>query len=140
MLVNSIKERTHMKKAISLLFIFPLTLTLSIPAFARTAKKGNAASPKEHTYYGDISDSYSGAHPKTPGNLRQSTLESVKHGAKYVFVTRGRVLMIENQNFPELEKYAGEHVKVTGTKTSNHKGITVAKIVKVTRRRRKPKA
>jgi hypothetical protein len=140
MLVNSIKEHAHMKKVISLLFIFPLALTLSTPAFASSAKKGSSASPKQHTYYGDVSDSNCGVHHKMPGNPRQCTLECVKHGAKYVFVTRGRVLMVENQNDPELEQYAGEHVKVTGTKTSDHKGITVVKIVEVTRRRRKPKA
>ncbi|HVB29834.1 MAG TPA: hypothetical protein VNG91_08495 [Terriglobia bacterium] len=129
-----------MKRAINLLLIFPLALAISIPAFARSRKKGISASPKEHTYYGDISDSNCGAHHKMPANPRQCTLECIKHGAKYVFVTRGRALMVENQNDPKLEQYAGEHVKVTGTKTSDHKGITVAKIVKVIRRRRKPKA
>ena len=129
-----------MKKVISLLFIFPLALALLTPAFARPAKKGSSASPKERTYYGDISDSNCGAHHKMPGNPRQCTLGCIKHGAKYVFVTRGRVLLVENQNAPELEQYAGEHVKVTGMKTPDHKGITVAKIAKVIRRSRKPKA
>jgi len=129
-----------MKKLITLLFTFPLALTLSMPAFAKSMRKGNAPSPKEHTYYGDISDSNCGAHHKMPDNPRQCTLECIKHGAKYAFVTRGRVLTVENQNLPELEQYAGEHVKVTGTKSSDHKGIAVAKIVKVTRRIRKPKA
>jgi hypothetical protein len=140
MLVNSMKEHLHMKRAINLLLIFPLALAISIPAFARSAKKGSSASPKEHTYYGDISDSNCGAHHKMPGNPRQCTLGCIKHGAKYVFVTRGRVLVVENQNLPALEEFAGEHVKVVGMRTADHKGITVTKIVKVTPRKKKPKA
>lgn len=127
-----------MKKLIVLLFAFPLALSLSMPAFARTVSK-HAHHYKEHAYYGDISDSNCGAHHKMPNNPRQCTLACVKHGAKYVFVTRGKVLMIENQNMPELEKYAGEHVRIMGTRSAGNK-ITIANIRAAHRRKKKSKA
>lgn len=128
-----------MKKLIALLFTFPLALSLSTPAFARAATKRHYHY-KEHAYYGDISDSNCGAHHKMPGNPRQCTLECVKHGAKYVFVTRGKVLMITNQNMPELEKYAGEHVRILGTRTPDGKGITIASMRAARRRKKKAKS
>lgn len=127
-----------MKKLIAILFILPLAITLSMPAVARAAaKKGRHY--KEHAYYGDISDSNCGAHHHMPGNPRACTLACVKHGAKYVFVTRGKVLMIENQKLPELEKYAGEHVRIMGTRTAGGKGITIANIRGARRRASKKK-
>lgn len=127
-----------MKKLIALLFIFPLALSLSMPAFARAAGKRHYHY-KEHAYYGDISDSNSGTHYKMPGNPRQRTLERVKHGAKYVFVYRGKVFMITNQSMPELERYAGEHVRVMGTRTPDGKGITIVTIRAARRRKKKGK-
>lgn len=128
-----------MKRLIVLLFSIPLALSLSMPAFARTAGK-RVHHYKEHAYYGDISDSNCGAHHKMPNNPRQCTLACVKHGAKYVFVTRSKVLMIENQNMPELEKYAGEHVRIMGTRSDGGKGITIASIRAARRRKKKSKA
>jgi hypothetical protein len=128
-----------MKKLVAMLFTLPLALSLSMPAVARAAGK-QAHHYKERAYYGDISDSNCGAHHKMAGNARACTLGCVKHGAKYVFVTGGKVLMVENQKLPELEKYAGEHVKIMGTRTADGKGITIASIRAAVRRAKKSKA
>ena len=39
----------------------------------------------------------------------------IKAGEKYVFVTKGQVHKIQNQDFGDLEKHAGHTVKMTGT-------------------------
>lgn len=127
-----------MKKLIVLLSAIPLALLLSTPATARAAGKRHYHY-KEHAYYGDISASNSGTHQKMPSNPHQYTLECVKHGAKFVFVTRGKVLMITNQNMPELRKYAGEHVRIMGTRTPDGKGITITSMRAARRRKKKAK-
>jgi hypothetical protein len=128
-----------MKKLVAMLFVLPLALSLSIPAVARAAGK-QAHHYKERAYYGDISDSNCGAHHHAGANPRSCTLGCVKHGAKFVFVTDGKVLMIENQKSPELEKFAGEHVKIMGTRTEDGKGILIASIRAATHRAKKAKA
>ena len=128
-----------MKKLIAMLFVLPLALSLSAPVIAQAAGRG-ARHYKEHSYYGDISDSNCGAHHKMPNNPRQCTLACVRNGARYVFVWRGKVFMIANQKLPELEKFAGEHVKIMGTRTPNDKGITIASIRAARRRARKSKS
>ncbi len=101
-----------------------------LPANARAA----GASAARHVYYGNISDSMCGA-KHMMGNARQCTLSCVKGGAKYVFVTGGRVVKIANQNFASLPRFAGDHVKVIGTR---HGGsITISQIAPVASRRRK---
>lgn len=95
---------------------------------------------KEHAYYGDISDSYCGAHHKMPNNPRQCTLSCVRHGAKYVFVTRGKVLMIQNQKSPALEKFAGEHVRIMGTRSADGKSIAISAIRAAKRRAARKKS
>lgn len=127
-----------MKKLIALFFILPLALSLTMPGFARPAAK-HGRHYKEHVYYGDISDSNCGAHHKMPNNPRACTLACIKHGAKYVFVTRGKVLMIENQKMPELEKYAGEHVRIMGTRSESGKDIIIANIRAAHHREKKSK-
>jgi len=128
-----------MKKLVAMLFVFPLVLSLSVPAVARAAGR-SARHYKERSYYGDISDSNCGAHHKMPNNPRQCTLACIQHGAKYVFVTRGKVYMVENQKLPDLEKFAGEHVKIMGTRTPDGKGITIATIRAARRRAKKSKS
>lgn len=128
-----------MKKLVAILFTLPLALSLSMPSMARAAGK-QARHYKEHAYYGDVSDSNCGAHHHMPGNARACTLGCVKRGAKYVFVTRGKVLMIANQKLPELEKFAGEHVRIMGTRTADGEGITIASIRAARRRATKKKS
>lgn len=128
-----------MKKLVVLLFTLPLALTLSFPVFAQAAAK-HSRHYKEHAYYGDISDSNCGAHHHMPNNPRACTLACIKHGAKYVFVTRGKVLLIENQKLPELAKFAGEHVRIMGTRSTDGKSIEISAIRGAKRRVRKKKA
>jgi hypothetical protein len=128
-----------MKKLVALLFTLPLALTLSVPVFAQSAAK-HSHHYKEQAYYGDISDSNCGAHHKMSANARACTLGCVKHGAKFVFVTREKVLMIENQKQPELEKFAGDHVRIMGTRSPDGKAIEISSIRAAKRRAAKKKA
>ena len=52
----------------------------------------------------------------------------IKAGAKYVFVSKGKVREIRNQDFGDLEKHAGHNVKLTGDLGSDGKTITVTKV------------
>ena len=52
----------------------------------------------------------------------------VKAGEKYVFVSKGKVLAIQNQEFGDLEKHAGHSVKLTGTLGSDGKTVTVTRV------------
>lgn len=52
----------------------------------------------------------------------------IKAGEKYVFVSKGKVHEIQNQDFAELEKHAGHPVKLTGTLSSDGKSVTVSKV------------
>ena len=52
----------------------------------------------------------------------------VKAGEKYVFVSKGKVLAIQNQDFGDLEKQAGHTVKLTGTLASDGKTVTVTRV------------
>jgi hypothetical protein len=132
-----------MKRLIVILLNAALAFGLAIPVFGAapaaqpSAKRATAAS-KEHHYYGDISDSNCGAHHKMGLSPRECTLACVKHGAKYVLVSRGHILKIANQDNPGLEKYAGEHVRVTGKRS--HDTLTIASIAPVKRRIRAKKA
>ena len=72
------------------------------------------------TWTGQISDSMCGAHHKTMAehgkqlSARDCTEACVKNGGKYVFVSKGRVHKIENQDFAGLSEHAGHTVKLTG--------------------------
>jgi hypothetical protein len=52
----------------------------------------------------------------------------VRAGEKYVFVSKGKVLEIQNQDFADLETHAGHTVKLTGTLGSDGKAVTVSKV------------
>ena len=84
------------------------------------------------TMKGTISDSMCGAsHAKMtsshPGLTdRACALACVKNGAKYVFVSQGKVYDINNQNQADLAKGAGNPVTVTGDMNGNT--ITVTKV------------
>jgi hypothetical protein len=84
------------------------------------------------TMTGMISDSMCGAshakmiagHPNMTD--KACTLGCVKGGAKYVFVSGGKVYQIANQNLADLEKNAGESVSLTGDVSGET--ITVSKV------------
>jgi hypothetical protein len=85
------------------------------------------------TWTGTISDSSCGAsHAALTEHGKQATDKEctgicLTKGAKYVFVNEGKVVMISNQNFADLKKYAGDRVTVTGNLSGDT--ITITKIV-----------
>jgi len=91
------------------------------------------ASAATMTMKGMISDSMCGAsHAKMiaghPGmTASQCTLGCIKAGAKYVFVSKGKVYQIANQDMAALMKEAGEPVSLTGD--VNGDTITVSKVM-----------
>jgi hypothetical protein len=85
----------------------------------------------EKTYSGTISDSKCGAHhaagehgAKT--DATECTNKCVDAGAKFVFVSKGKVYQIANQDFTDLKAHAGHNVKLTGDMAGD--SITVSKI------------
>jgi hypothetical protein len=90
-------------------------------------------SAAEQTWSGKISDSMCGAshakmeHSGKKMNDRDCTQACIKEGAKYVFVTKGKVHEINNQDSTALADHAGHAVKLTGEMDKDGK-ITVTKI------------
>ena len=87
----------------------------------------------EQTWTGKISDSTCGASHKAAiehGGKAMSdadcTKACVKAGGKYVFVQKGKVIPIANQDYSGLEEHAGQTVHLTGEMTDG--SITVSKI------------
>jgi hypothetical protein len=93
-----------------------------------------AASAAEKTWTGQISDSMCGKdhsmmeHDGKKVSARDCTLECAKAGAKYVFVSQGKVYEIDNQSMKELQAHAGHNVQVAGEMASDGKTIHVSKI------------
>ena len=80
----------------------------------------------EKTWTGDITSSMcSGGHGAMGHDC---IMNCIKAGEKYVFVNKGQVLKIQNQDFSDLEKHAGHTVKLNGDLGSDGKTITVTKI------------
>ena len=78
------------------------------------------------TWTGKISDSMCGAHHKSTAEHagakmtdRQCTEACIKNGAKYVFVSEGKVYSIDNQDYAGLAEHAGHTVKLTGDMTGD---------------------
>lgn len=88
----------------------------------------------ETTWTGRISDSMCGAdhsmmqHGGKKTSARDCTLACVKGGSKYVFVSKGKVFEIKNQDMKALEEHAGHTVKLTGELGADGKTITASKI------------
>ena len=61
-------------------------------------------------------------------DAKKCTLECVKSGMKFVFVTDQGVYEIQNQDLPELKTYAGDSVKLTGDIQADGKTLKVDKI------------
>jgi hypothetical protein len=83
------------------------------------------------TWTGTISDSMCGAtHKKMEehGNAkisdRDCTLACVKNGGKYVFVSKGKVYQVTNQDYAGLQQHAGHTVKLTGDLSGNNITVT----------------
>lgn len=88
----------------------------------------------QQTWTGEISDSMCGANHQAMAKSgrkvdpSQCTLECVKAGSKYVFVSKGQVFDIANQDLPDLQNCAGQRVQLTGDLGADGKSITVSKI------------
>ena len=104
-------------------FIMSLALALSSSLVAA-----------EQTLTGQISDAMCGAdhsmmkHEGKKISARDCTLECVKSGSKYVFVSQGKVYEVNNQDLKDLQVHAGHTVKLTGEVAPDGKTITVSKI------------
>ncbi|HET9795153.1 MAG TPA: hypothetical protein VFS34_11880 [Thermoanaerobaculia bacterium] len=84
------------------------------------------ASGAEQTWHGKISDSMCGASHKSAiehsGKKltdRECTQACIKDGAKYVFVSGGKVYNIENQDYAGLAEHAGHSVTLKGEMTGD---------------------
>jgi hypothetical protein len=90
------------------------------------------ASAATMTMKGTISDSNCGlSHAKMTSSHagltdKACTLGCVKNGAKFVFVAKGKVYKIANQDLADLAKNAGDSVSLTGD--FNGDTVTVAKL------------
>jgi len=77
--------------------------------------------PGEQTWKGTISDSNckekhpAGEHDGKKMTEADCTAVCVKKGAKYVFVSDGKVYQIANQNSKQIASHAGHEVELTGT-------------------------
>ena len=85
------------------------------------------------TWTGKISDSMCSAKHKASAEHgtakmtdRECTEACVKNGAKYVFVSKGKVYQIANQDYAGLAEHAGHTVKLTGEATGD--SVTVSDI------------
>jgi hypothetical protein len=88
----------------------------------------------QQTLTGEISDSMCGASHAGMGDMgknpKECTAGCVKGGAKYVFVSNGKVYAIQNQYFGALAANAGAKVQVAGDVDKDGKTITVTKIAR----------
>ncbi|HXA05831.1 MAG TPA: hypothetical protein VNY30_13370 [Bryobacteraceae bacterium] len=85
-----------------------------------------SASAADQTWTGKISDSMCGAKHKKMAEHgtskmadRDCTMACVKEGAKYVFVLKGKIYKIDNQDFAALQAYGGHMVQLTGEMTGD---------------------
>src|SRR5450631_418446 len=113
--------------------LYTLSLLASVAGFAHAASM---------TWKGEISDSTCAiSHQKVtqvhPGlNNRSCTLACVRDGARFVFVSDGKILKIANQDLPALTANAGYTVQLTGDMKDDT--ITVSKVVLLENHDRKP--
>ena len=61
-------------------------------------------------------------------NAKECTRGCVKGGAKYVFVSKGKVYGIQNQDFATLAGNAGARVQLVGEVDKDGKTVRVTKI------------
>lgn len=107
-----------------------LLMTSGVAALALGC--ASLASAASMTMTGDISDSMCGASHAAMTSSHKGltdpdcTRTCVKNGAKYVFVSDGKVYNISNQKLATLSKYAGEKVSLTGDVDGDN--ITVTKV------------
>jgi len=95
---------------------------------------GSSGAAAEQTLTGQITDAMCGAdhsmmkHEGKKVSARDCTLECVKSGSKYAFVSKGKIYEVKNQDLKDLQVHAGHTVKLTGDVAADGKSITVSKI------------
>lgn len=107
---------------------------LTLGTIGMFAGLGTFATAANKTMTGEISDSMCGAsHAQMINSHKDAKMTDadcakacVKAGAKYVFVSSGKVYNISNQDLASLNQYAGEKVKLTGDVSGEN--VTVSKI------------
>lgn len=88
----------------------------------------------EQTWSGQISDSmceanHQGMAPEgKKADPHECTLACIKGGAKYAFVSNGKVYAIANQEFAGLVTHAGHTVRLTGELDPDKKAIRASKL------------
>jgi len=121
-----------MKKLLSLIALANLAGSLTLFGADKTftgkisdsmCGADHSAMTKEHQKEGQVS----GQSARSDKD-HECTLACVKSGGKYVFVTGGKVLDIENQDFAGLQEQAGHTVKLTGEMSADAKSIKVSKV------------
>ncbi len=101
-----------MKSVVGL--VVALAVVISVSASAQQK-------PGEQTWKGTISDSNckekhpAGEHDGKKMTEADCTAVCVKKGAKYVFVSDGKVYQIANQDSKQIAAHAGHEVELTGT-------------------------
>ncbi len=95
-------------KAVRVLFLAALVMVSGL-AFAADKNAG-----KQQTWTGEVSDTMCGAKHMMDGGAAACTKSCVDGGSKYALVVGDKVYTLEGDK-TQLEKYAGEKVKVTGT-------------------------
>jgi hypothetical protein len=104
------------------------TLTVGVLSIAAGVSSWGA----QQSLSGKISDSMCGSDHAGMGeigkNPKECTAACVKGGAKFVFVSNGKIYSIENQKFGGLAKDAGATVQVTGDLAKDGKAITITKL------------
>ncbi len=105
---------------------------LFVTSFGLMLGASAAAAPK--TWSGQISDSMCGKdhsmmqHGGKKVSASDCTVECVKGGGKYVFVSKGTVYSIQNQDLKDLQAHAGHNVQLTGVLAADRKTIQVSKV------------
>src|SRR5260370_22346021 len=112
------KKENYMKR---ILAVSVFSILSSLPIWAA-----------QQTLTGEISDSMCGASHAGMGDMgknpKDCTTACAKTGAKYVFVSNGKVYGIQNQNFNTLAANAGAKIQVTADVDNDGKNITLTKI------------
>jgi len=107
--------------------ILVVSAALSLSVFAVAPR---AAQQPSRTWVGFVSDSQCGGNHGSEVDVKECTLKCVREGYKYILATDNGVntIAIANQDFPGLETYAGDTVKITGELKNG--AIVISKIVK----------
>ena len=109
--------------------VIGMVLALGVVVSASVA----AQKPREQTWTGKISDSNcnekhaAAEHEGKPMSDADCARMCVKKGAKYVFVSDGKVYQLANQHSKTIATHAGEEVQLTGQMKGDT--ITATKIV-----------